>query len=499
MGAENATLRVGKPHKTAQGEDIVHSDPREALLKSPMTAMQVLIVAITVGLNALDGFDVLSISFASPGIRAEWGLGPSALGFVLSMELVGMALGSIFLGGLADKIGRRPTVLGCLIVMAIGMFMVTRSSGVLGGVVTPVFAAFGTEVEPRLADLAIWRIVTGLGIGGMLAAINAVAAEFSNGRRRDVSVAIMSIGYPVGAAAGGFITSAGLELENWRSVFLFGAGVTLFFIPLVYFYMPESVHWLARKQPEGALAKINHSLRKIGHAPVAALPAVSAEVRKRSVEDVFRGSLLPITVLVTIAYFFHITTFYFIVKWVPSIVVDMGFAPGSAGRVLSWLNVGGALGGTVVGLLAMRLNVKAITIAVMVIGTVMVTLFGRSPPDLVQLTLICMAAGFFTNGGITGMYALFAKAFPTHVRAFGTGFAVGVGRGGSVLAPIIAGGLFAADLGLPTVSMIMALGSLVAAGVLTMLKVRPETPEAEPADERSQVAPNLKGAVAHGR
>ena len=463
-----------------------------------MTVMQIVIVAITVCLNALDGFDVLSISFASPGIRAEWGLEPAALGFVLSAELIGMALGSIFLGGVADKIGRRPTVLGCLVVMATGMYMATTSGGVLGGVVVPVFALFGGDVDARLADLAIWRIVTGLGIGGMLAAINAVAAEFSNARRRDVSIAIMSIGYPVGAAAGGFITSAGLELAIWRSVFLFGASVTLAMIPLVYFFMPESAHWLARKQPKNALERINKTLRKIGHAPITALPAVSAAMRKRSVEDIFRGSLLPITVIVTIAYFFHITTFYFIVKWVPTLVVDMGFAPSSAGQVLSWLNVGGATGGTVVGLLAMRYNVKFITIGVMLVSTVMVTLFGRSPSDLTALILICMASGFFTNGAITGMYALVAKAFPTHVRAFGTGFAVGVGRGGSVLAPNLAGVLFAADLGRPTVSMIMALGSLLAAGVLTMLVIKPETPETESAEKRAEAA-GLDGAVAHGR
>jgi MFS family permease len=478
----------------------VHNDPREALLKSPMTMMQIVIIAVTVCLNALDGFDVLSISFASPGIRAEWGLGPQALGFVLSAELIGMALGSIFLGGLADKIGRRPTVLGCLVVMAVGMYMATASGFIVGGFVAPLFSVFvGAEVDPRLADLALWRIVTGLGIGGMLAAINAVAAEFSNSKRRDISVAIMSIGYPVGAAAGGFITSAGLELANWRTVFLFGASVTLTMIPIVFFFMPESVHWLARKQPKNALERINRTLKKIGHAPVAALPVVEAAVRKRSVEDIFRGSLLPITVIVTIAYFFHITTFYFIVKYVPTLVVDMGFAPSSAGQVLSWLNIGGATGGTVVGLLAMRYNVKAITISVMVVSTVMVTLFGRAPADLVTLIAICMASGFFTNGAITGMYALFAKAFPTHVRAFGTGFAVGVGRGGSVLAPNLAGALFAAQLGRPEVSMIMALGSLVAAGVLTMLVIKPEVPEAESAEKSAEVPANLKGAVAHGR
>ena len=477
------------------------NDPRDVIARAPMATLQVVIIAITIGLNALDGFDVLSISLASPGIAAEWHIDRALLGFVLSAELVGMALGSVFLGGLADKIGRRPTVLGCLVVMALGMFMVTQSTGVLGWLVTPIAALFGYPLDNRLGDLAVWRVITGLGIGGMLAAINAVAAEFSSAKRRDLSVAIMSIGYPVGAALGGFITSARLTLTDWRYVFEFGATVTLIFIPLVIFFMPESVHWLARKQPHGALQRINRTLNRLGHAAIAALPTVSAAVRKRSVTDIFGPSLVAITVLVTAAYFFHITTFYFIVKWVPKIVVDLGFAPSSAGNVLSWTNVGGATGGTVVGLLAMRYSVKRITITVMLISTIMVTLFGRTAPDLVKLSLICAAAGFFTNGAITGMYAIFARAFPTHVRASGTGFAVGVGRGGSVLAPIIAGFLFKAQLPLPTVAMIMALGSLIAAGVLSLLKLSPEAPHGLAAedDARDEAQPNLGRAVAHGR
>jgi len=447
------------------------TDPRDIIAKSPMTTMQVLIVGITIILNALDGFDVLSISFASPGIAAEWKITRAELGVVLSMELVGMALGSIFLGSLADKIGRRPTVLGCLVVMATGMLMATTSTGILGGLVTPVFALFGYTLDVRLADLSVWRIITGLGIGGMLAAINAVVAEFSNTRRRDLNVAIMSIGYPVGAALGGFITSTGLTLAEWRSVFYFGASVTVAMIPIVFFLMPESVHWLARKQPEGALDRINKTLRRLGHQTIAALPTVSADARKLSTKDIFGPGLLGVTVLVTAAYFLHITTFYFIVKWVPTIVVSMGFAPSSAGYVLSWLNVGGATGGTVLGLLSQRFSVKTLTICVMFLSTIAVTLFGRAPADLVQLTLICMVAGFCTNASITGMYAIFAKAFPTHVRASGTGFAVGVGRGGSVLAPIIAGFLFSYGYTLPTVAVIMSLGSVLAACVLLNLKV----------------------------
>src|SRR5687768_9261347 len=134
------------------------TDPRDTIAGAPMSRLQWTVVALTIALNALDGFDVLSISFASPGIAREWGIQPAALGIVLSMELIGMAIGSILLGGLADTIGRRPTILGCLAVMATGMLMATTVSGVV--------------------DLSIWRVITGLGIGGMLAAINAVAAEF---------------------------------------------------------------------------------------------------------------------------------------------------------------------------------------------------------------------------------------------------------------------------------------------------------------------------------
>jgi benzoate transport len=444
------------PHSSANEPVKPAIDPRDVIAQSPMSRLQIIVVGITIALNALDGFDILSISFGSPGIAEEWGIDRAALGIVLSMELIGMAIGSIVLGGVADKIGRRPTILGCLAVMAAGMFMATTVTG--------------------LVDLSIWRIVTGLGIGGMLAAINAVAAEFSNTQRRHLSVSLMSIGYPVGAVVGGILATQLLRFYDWRSVFYLGAGITATLIPITYFVVPESVHWLARKQPNGALEKINAAMARMGHGAITALPAIAADVRKRSVSDIFGPGLAVVTVLVSLAYFFHITTFYFILKWVPKIVADFGFAASSAASVLVWTNVGGALGGTVLGFMTLRFGVKGLTIAVMVLSSVMVALFGRTPPDLQQLSLICAAAGFCTNAAIVGMYAIFAQAYPTHVRASGTGFAIGIGRGGSVLAPIIAGFLFTYNYALPTVALIMSLGSLVAAGILSFLKLETDQP-----------------------
>jgi len=375
---------------------------------------------------------------------------------VLSMELIGMAIGSVLLGGVADKTGRRPTILGCLLVMAVGMLMATTVTS--------------------LVQLSIWRIVTGLGIGGMLAAINAVAAEFSNAQRRHFSVSLMSIGYPVGAVVGGIVAAQLLRGNDWRAVFYFGAAVTAALIPVVYFVVPESVHWLARRQPPGALETVNRALTRMGHAAATTLPTIPTEDRKRSIADIFAPGLVATTAIVTLAYFLHITTFYFIVKWVPKIVVDMGFAASSAAGVLVWTNVGGATGGTVFGILTQRYGVKALTIGVLLLSTVAVTVFGAAPADLQRLSLICAVAGFCTNAGIVGLYAIIAQAYPTHVRAFGTGFTIGVGRGGSVLAPILAGFLFTGGFSLVTVAFTMALGSLLAAGVLVLLRLESDRP-----------------------
>jgi benzoate transport len=421
-----------------------------------MSALQIVAVALTVGMTALDGFDVLSISFASPGIAAEWGIDRAALGIVLSMELIGMALGSIVLGGVADRIGRRPTMLGCLVLMTAGMFMVT-----------------GVKHIP---ELEVWRFVTGLGIGGLLASNNAVAAEFSNLRRRNLCVSLMAIGYPVGAVLGGLIVKQLLREHDWRSVFYFGGAITALFIPLVLLLVPESIHWLTQQQPARALERINRALVRMGHAAISALPAISVEARKRSAGDIFAPGLIVTTVLAALAYFFHIITFYYLLKWVPKIVVDMHFTASDGAGVVVWANVGGALGGAVLGFLTQRAGLKQVTIGAMLLSTVAVILFGRTAPDLTELSLLCAAAGFCINAAIVGLYAIYAQAFPTYVRATGTGFAIGIGRGGSVLAPIVAGYLFNWGYSLPTVSMYMAMGSLIGAGVLALLKLKPDQP-----------------------
>lgn len=440
-----------------------------------MGLLQIAIIAITVGLNAMDGFDVLSISFASSGIAKEWGIDNAVLGIVMSMELIGMAIGSIALGGVADVYGRRRTMLGCLATMAVGMLMVGTSGNAVQSAIWRALAGMGILTndanQGSVYWLSFWRILTGLGIGGLLSAITAITAEFSSLKRRHLCISIMAIGYPIGGIIGGELARRFLVDYDWRSVFYFGAAVTTIFIPVFYLVVPESVHWLVRKQPSGALEKVNKTLQRLGHKTVAALPDVPLDVRKKSFGDLFAPGLLGITMIITLAYFLQITTYYFILKWVPKVVVDMGFTPSEGANMLKYANIGGALGGALLGLLTLRLDLKKLTIGTLALSAVFIAILGRTPADLGYIAFFVALSGFFGNAGIVGMYALFPVAFPTHVRASGAGFTVGVGRGGAILSPIMVGFMFQWGLSLPTVAMLISIGALIAAVVLLFLKL----------------------------
>ncbi len=426
------------------------TDPRTLLASAPMSARQIVVVAIAVALNGLDGYDVLAIAIASPGIAREWGIDRALLGIVVTMEMVGMAFGSIVLGSVADRLGRRPLALGCLVVMSFGMFM--------------------TSTVGDLYSLCAWRVLTGLGIGGMLATTNAMAAEFASDARRTMAVSWTTIGYPIGVVILGWCASELLETHDWRIVFQFGAIVSVALIPLIWLAVPESVHWLCRMQPAGALAKVNRVLVRLRHPEVTELPAKTPLTHTVSTAEILAPRLLPLTLTLTASYFLHIITFYYILKWIPKIVVDMGFAASLAGKVLVWANVGGALGGALFGVLASRVGLKPLTMGAMLLGGIMVIVFGRGQPDLAGLATICAAAGFFTNSVIVGLYSMMAHYFPTHLRATGTGFVIGIGRGGAALAPVLAGYLFNAGMSLQKVSIIMACGTFSA--ILTLLALR---------------------------
>ncbi|OYW46170.1 MAG: MFS transporter [Sphingomonadales bacterium 32-68-7] len=413
------------------------------------------VVVIMVLLNALDGFDVLSSAFAAPGISAEWNIERAALGVVLSAELVGMGFGSVLLGGLADKFGRKYTMVLCLVVMALGMFL----------------AGTAQAVEPMVA----YRFLTGIGIGGMLAATNAVTAESSNGAWRSTAIAAYVAGYPLGAIIGGIAASEWLlPTYGWRAIFEFGAVVTALLIPVVLLVVPETAAYNAAK---GNLAGVNHTLKAFGKPAVEALPVAAAGTVKPKVTDILSNpQLRPVTLLLAFGYMFHTITFYYILKFAVQIVADYppGYPPAEAATVLTWANVGGFLGSFVFGAVMAKFGIRWPTALMLLIGSVAVASFGLGRETLSGWQWATILTGFFTNAAISGYYAAYARGFPAYARATGTGFVLGVGRLGAAGSPIIAGALFGwlGNDQLLTVSIIMAMGSVASLILFLMLPER---------------------------
>ncbi|MEM9879319.1 MAG: MFS transporter [Pseudomonadota bacterium] len=425
---------------------------REILDNAPMHWRQIALVALCIALNANDGFDVLAISFAAPGIAREWNIDPATLGIVLSMELIGMAVGSVLIGNIADRIGRRPIILACLIVMTLSMCVTVFSS--------------------NITMLSLSRIATGLGIGGMLSATSAMVAEYSNAKRRSLNVVLNIAGYSAGAILGGLVASRLLDSGDWRSVFVFGASLTGAAIPFAWFLLVESVDSLSDRQPPGALSKINTILANMQHEFIKALPQASGSQPKRSITALFSKELARPTSLLTLAYFAQIMLFYYVQKWVPKIVVDMGYDDSEAGRVLVAANIGNLASAVLLGVVSQKIPIRPLVIGSMVMGFFAVLIFGSGISDLTQLSLTVAAAAFFINAGVVGMYPIFAETFPAHLRASGIGFAIGLGRGGSAIGPIVAGALFAAGSSLMTVSALMGAGGLIAACMIVLLPRR---------------------------
>ncbi|MEP5938259.1 MAG: MFS transporter [Erythrobacter sp.] len=401
-------------------------DPRSVIDQEVMNYRQWIVVAIMVLLNALDGFDVLSSAFAAPGISAEWGIARSTLGVVLSAELVGMGIGSVILGGIADRLGRKPAMMICLALMVSGMFLCAEAGSV--------------------TELTVWRLLTGLGIGGMLAATNAMTAESTNLRWRSVALSAYVAGYPIGAVVGGIVAQNWLLAEfDWRAVFLFGAIVTGVMIPVVWFLVPESAAFQYEQRRPDALARINRTLRAYAKIPLQQLASLQEGKPSARLSDLFLDAKLRlVTLLLGFGFVFHMFTFYFVLKWGVQVVADFppGYSPADAASILTMTSLGGVLGSFGLGFFIKRFGLRWPSAIALILTSLTTVWFGMGHSELTAWQFAAFCYGIASHAAITGFYTAFATSFPTSVRATGTGFVIGIGRIGAASSPIAAGVLF---------------------------------------------------------
>jgi benzoate transport len=425
----------------------------ERLQHEPMSAGQWYVVAICIGILALDGYDVLSIAFAAPGLAAEWEISKATLGVVLSLELMGMALGSIIMGALADSRGRRPTLLLGLVILTVGMAI--------------------AGIAPNIYILGAARVFTGIGIGGLLAAATATSSDFCNDKNRSLAVVLVAGGFAFGVYLGATFLAPLLKQFDWRVTFYLGAVLSLVFIPLVYFFVPETISFLERKRPEGALERIQVIMRRLGHSIPSSLPPLETrESHPIGMASLFKPGLAPITFILLFAYFGNVGTYYYFVKWIPTIVSDIGYTSSEATSVLGIISLGGVIGSIGLSIIARFLPIRPLMVLCLVSAAAGVAVFPYFTETLQSMRLFGFVTGLFIFAAISGFFGLFAVSYPSSLLGSGSGLVLGVGRGGAVLGPMIPGFLFAAGLLLPTIAIVMASGSFLA-GVAVMF-LRPK-------------------------
>ncbi|MFC4224759.1 MFS transporter [Lysinibacter cavernae] len=426
----------------------------ERIDASKMSGYQWLIIALCVLLNAMDGFDVLAMAFTAGRVSDEFGLSGGELGLLLSAGLVGMAIGSLTLAPFADVIGRRPMILLSVGLATAGMLLSATAN-----------SAF---------ELGAWRVVTGLGIGGILACTNVIASEYSSRRWRGMCISIYTAGYGIGATIGGAVAVTLQQHHGWRSVFIVGGLATGVILILLAVLLPESVAYLVTKRPAGLLERLNRIAKKIGQPATTSLPqpVLRTGTSSNTVSELFSPANRRSTGLIWAAFFAIMFGFYFANSWTPTLLQTAGMTADQSVIGGMALTLGGTFGALLYGALTTKWNSKTVMLIFVVLSAVSMALFIWSVGILALAFILGALVGMLINGCVAGLYTLTPGLYPAQIRSTGSGWAIGVGRVGAILAPMLAGNLL--DAGWTAEMLYLGVGAVVLLAAAAVWGLRPQ-------------------------
>lgn len=433
---------------------------RAHIERTRMTGYQWAIVACAVLLNANDGFDVAAMSFVSVNVENEFGLSGSVLGTVISATLIGMAIGAFAIGRLADILGRRPTVIASAVISTIGMFLASTSQDVL--------------------QLGIWRVLTGLGVGGILASITVITSEYSSARWRGLAIGLYSAGYGVGAFLGG-IAANSLQTEfGWRSVFFVGASASILIVLALVFIVPESPQFLVTRRPKNADKKLAGIARRVGYDPARATISQQVDTATPTgatskLSDLFSRTAIVATLLLWVAFLTVMFGFYFVNSWTPRLMTEAGMTPEQGVNIGMALAIGGAAGSVLYGAIAARVSREKLLVAFLLVSAASIIAFVLSTSMLALAMVLGVLVGLLVNGCIAGMYSVAPTRYSASTRGTGVGAALAVGRVGAIVAPIFGGAML--DSGWTLVMLYSTAAIMLVVGAVAIMLLR-RIPEA---------------------
>ncbi|WP_321284109.1 MFS transporter [uncultured Vibrio sp.] len=388
-----------------------------------------------------DGYDLVIYGVVLPKLMSQWALDPYVAGMLGSAALFGMMFGAMGFGMLSDKLGRKKTILMCVVLFS------------------AVSAINGLASTPW--QFGILRFIAGLGIGGVMPNVVSLMTEYSPKKSRSTLVALMFSGYAVGG-----MMSAGLGIWivprfGWEIMF-FLAAVPLALLPLMIKYLPESLTFLVTQNREQEarelLAKVEPNC-DINQDSV--LFVSSAEKAKAPVLELFRDGRMFSTLMFWTAFFCCLLMVYALGSWLPKLMSVAGYGLSSSLMFLMILNVGAIIGAVGGGWLADRFSLRSVLVCFFILGSISLVMLGYNNPTWVLYTLVGIA-GAATIGSQILLYAYVAQYYPTNIRSTGLGWASGVGRNGAIFGPMVGGTLLAMALPHQVNFLVLAIPGIIA-------------------------------------
>ena len=423
---------------------------QERINTGHMTTYQWGVVILATALNLLDGFDVLALAFTASAIKGSLDLDGTHLGYLLSAGLVGMTLGSVGLAPLADRIGRRKLLILSLILSAIGMF--------------------GSALSPTALELGICRVITGLGVGGILVGTNVIVSEYSSRKWRSLAISIFASGFGIGALLGGTFAVALQGFYGWHSVFVSGGILTLLCLLAVVLWLPESIAFIQVKGGDLVKDRLAKLANKLGITGDWDLGQAQDKKASASVLQLLSSDYRRSTLAIWGAFVAVMFSYYFVSSWTPALLKEAGMSLEQSVSVGMMISLGGTLGSLAFGALASRWSARNVLMAFGLGSAIIASIFIALAAHLWLAIIAGIWIGFLMNGCISGPYAINPTLYATHIRSTGVGVAIGVGRLGAILAPTIAGVLL--DGGFDKQDLYMGVGLVMVLAVISVAFLR---------------------------
>ncbi|MEX2524737.1 MAG: MFS transporter [Gammaproteobacteria bacterium] len=401
-----------------------------------------------------DGYDITALAFAAPELVREWGIEASSLGPAFSASLFGILFGAPLMGFIGDRYGRKPAIIVSCVIYGLGTLAIVWATS--------------------LNQIIVLRFLTGIGIGGLMPNAISLNSELSPKRFRAMLTVLMFIGITLGGGTPSVISAWLLPHFGWEVIFLLGGLIPLIVAFCMLFTLPESVKYLAlypekRKQ----LLRVARKLRKdltINDDAEFVITRFDEESKGLGLKQIYSNGLMLITPLLWICFGMVLMTMYLLNSWMPLLFEAKGLPSGQAALASGIFHVGGAIGGLLVSFLMDRFGFLVIAV-LFLLGIPTIFILGLEGIPFPLLVFMSTLTGVMVMGVQFGNNAAAGLLYPTHIRSKGVGWALAVGRFGSILGPLIGGALI--GLGIPMNQIFLAATlPMLIGGVAALILVR---------------------------